>query len=121
MTRTCCEVVPEKVMQLPAAAARRSQGQGQAKPAEKQHTEQRRAEGQLRRDRSESNIARLGASSSRRMARWKNSSTVREAGIATRKVGGVVLRRHCRGHRREHNIPRGGLEACNLRGILQGS
>ena len=60
MTRTCCEVVPEKVMQLPAAAARRSQGQGQAKPAEKQHTEQRRAEGQLRRDRSESNIARLG-------------------------------------------------------------
>ena len=38
--------------QLPAATARRSQGQGQAKPAEEQHTEERRAEGQLRRDRS---------------------------------------------------------------------
>ena len=39
-------------MQLPAAAARRSQGQGQAEPAEEQHAEEQRAEGQLRRDRS---------------------------------------------------------------------
>ena len=45
------EVVAVKVMQLPAAATRGSQGQGQAEPAEEQHAEERRVEGQLRRDR----------------------------------------------------------------------
>ena len=41
-------MVPETVMQLPAAAAGRSQGQRKAEPAEEQHAEERRAEGQLR-------------------------------------------------------------------------
>ena len=41
-------------MQLPAAATRRSQGQGQAEAEEaaEEHAEERRAEGQLKRDRS---------------------------------------------------------------------
>ena len=37
-------------MQLPAGATRRSQGQGQAEPAEEQHAEERRAEGLRTRD-----------------------------------------------------------------------
>ena len=39
-------------MRLPAAATRCSQGHGQADPPEEQHAVERRAEGQLRRDRS---------------------------------------------------------------------
>ena len=52
--RGCCRRLRrsrEEVMQLPAAATRRSQGQGQAEAAE-EHAEERRAEGQRKRDRS---------------------------------------------------------------------
>ena len=40
-----CEVVPEAVVQLLAATARRSQVQGQAEPAEEQHAEEWQEDG----------------------------------------------------------------------------
>ena len=74
----------------PAGSEQKSRaGAGEAGRRRRNTPEERRAEGQVTRDRSggegtgadcESNIARRATSSSRRMARWKHPSAVRETG-----------------------------------------